>query len=155
MASIPGVNGRYSGKSVMHNLRVNTVETERPGGAAGASIDRDRLEETGTPLLSVWGFSQSPCKSTLAAPPLESPRSAIKQSSLAQIACGNPTAGPTATHRSFITRPRETKTRSRNDAQKGRDGAVLRRVPQLPVGWKNPVRLYLGTVRVLFHTAPN
>lgn len=45
IVSIPGVNGRYSGKSTMHYLSVNTVETESPGGAAGASIDCDRLEE--------------------------------------------------------------------------------------------------------------
>lgn len=35
MVSIPSVNGRYLCESVMHYLRVNTVETERPssGGA--------------------------------------------------------------------------------------------------------------------------
>lgn len=111
----------------MHYLRVNTVETERPRGAAGASIDCDRLEETCTPLLSVRGFSQCPCKSTLTAPPLESSRSAIKQSSLAQIARGNPTAGPSAIHRSFITRARVTKTRRQNDMRWGGTGAELSR----------------------------
>lgn len=30
MVSIPGVNGRYLCESVMHYLRVSTVETERP-----------------------------------------------------------------------------------------------------------------------------
>lgn len=32
MVSIPSVNGRYLCESVMHYLRVNTVETERPSG---------------------------------------------------------------------------------------------------------------------------
>lgn len=32
MVSIPSVNGRYLRENGMHYLRVNTVETERPGG---------------------------------------------------------------------------------------------------------------------------
>lgn len=43
------------------------------------SIDCDRPEETCTPLLSVWGFSQCPRKSTFIAPALESPQSAAYQ----------------------------------------------------------------------------
>lgn len=123
-------------------------------GGGGGSIDCDRLEETCTPLLSVWGFSQCPCKSTFTALPLESPQMAIKQSSLAQIACGNPMAGPNAINRSFIACPQETNTRRRNDMRE-RDEAELSPVPQLSVGRKNPVRLYLGTVHVLFRAVPN
>lgn len=43
------------------------------------SIDCDRPEETCTPLLSVWGFSQCPCKSTFIAPASESSQSAAYQ----------------------------------------------------------------------------
>lgn len=32
MVSVPGVNGSYLCECVMHYLRVNTVETERPSG---------------------------------------------------------------------------------------------------------------------------
>lgn len=39
---IYGANGRHPGKTAMHYLRVNTLETERPG-CGGGSIDRDGL----------------------------------------------------------------------------------------------------------------
>ena len=150
--SITGVNGRYSGKSVMHYLRINTVETERPAGAGGASIDCDRLEETCASLLSVRGFSHCPCTSTSTTPPLESPPSAILQSSSAQVACGNPMAGPAAVaidHSSAVPEKQKHAAEATCTGE-GRGRAELRRVPQLSEGWKNPVRLYLGTVRVLF-----
>lgn len=75
---------------------------------------------------------------------------AIKQSSLAQIARGRPQR-----YRSFTARPREINTGSQKDMQGREGGGRAEPRPTAVGGWKNPVRLYLGTVRVLFRAAPN
>lgn len=105
MVSIPCVNGRYLCQSVMHYLRVSTLETEAQRW--WGCIDCDRPEETCTPLLKCLGLLSVPPQINFYCSGFgDSAVSSLSgKSSLAEIACGSPTVGLNAINRSFITSP--------------------------------------------------